>query len=148
MVTTLCFYINPSLLLVQPRKIRPFITERLLMGRRESNQKTNKLCFYLYPIPVFLKTLATISYASLVYHVLHVASPRINEAKYFALHMLLVSIHVSKHSNFSFIALLFMTRLSEHKCSGAIGMLKNGIRVSGVARYNNCHPSTKLVKTN
>ena len=32
---------NPSLVLVQPRKIRRFITERLLMGRKESNQ-TNK----------------------------------------------------------------------------------------------------------
>ena len=30
--------INPSLVLVQPRKTRPFITERLLMGRKESNQ--------------------------------------------------------------------------------------------------------------
>ena len=29
---------NPSLVLVQPRKTRPFITERLLMGRKESNQ--------------------------------------------------------------------------------------------------------------
>ena len=26
--------INPSLVLVQPRKTRPFITERLLMGRK------------------------------------------------------------------------------------------------------------------
>ena len=33
--------IYPSLVLVQPRKTRPFITERLLMGRKESNQ-TNK----------------------------------------------------------------------------------------------------------
>ena len=33
--------INPSLVLVQPRKTRPFITERLLMGRKASNQ-TNK----------------------------------------------------------------------------------------------------------
>ena len=33
--------INPSLVLVQPRKTRPFITEILLMGRKESNQ-TNK----------------------------------------------------------------------------------------------------------
>ena len=33
--------INPSLVLVQPRKTCPFITERLLMGRKESNQ-TNK----------------------------------------------------------------------------------------------------------
>ena len=29
---------NPSLVLVQPRKTRPYITERLLMGRKESNQ--------------------------------------------------------------------------------------------------------------
>ena len=33
--------INPSLVLVQPKKTCPFITERLLMGRKESNQ-TNK----------------------------------------------------------------------------------------------------------
>ena len=33
--------INPSLVLVQPRKTRPFIIERLLIGRKESNQ-TNK----------------------------------------------------------------------------------------------------------
>ena len=34
--------INPSLVLVQPRKTSPFITERLLMGRKESNKQTNK----------------------------------------------------------------------------------------------------------
>ena len=35
--------VNPSSVLVQPRKTRPFITERLLMGRKESNQtKSNK----------------------------------------------------------------------------------------------------------
>ena len=35
-------HINPSLVLVQPqRKTRPCLTERLLMGRKESNQ-TNK----------------------------------------------------------------------------------------------------------
>ena len=34
--------INPSLVLIQPRKTCPFITERLLMGHKESNQtKTN-----------------------------------------------------------------------------------------------------------
>ena len=33
--------IYPSLVLVQPRKTRPCLTERLLMGRKESNQ-TNK----------------------------------------------------------------------------------------------------------
>ena len=39
---------NPSLVLVQPRKTRPYITERLLMGRKESNQtnKTN-ITYYL-----------------------------------------------------------------------------------------------------
>ena len=40
--------INPSLVLVQPRKTRLFITERLLMGRKESNQTRNVhwcLCF-------------------------------------------------------------------------------------------------------
>ena len=38
-----------------------------------------------------------------------------------------------KHSSFSFIALLFMPRLSEHERPGTIGMLKAGVRVSGVA---------------
>ena len=37
-VVSLSKNINPSLVLVQPRKIRPFITDRLLMGRKESNQ--------------------------------------------------------------------------------------------------------------
>ena len=46
-----------------------------------------------------------------------------------------------KHSSFSFIALLFVPRLSPHKRPGAIGMLKAGVRVSDVARYYNCHPS-------
>ena len=40
-VVTLSKNINPSLVPVQPRKNRPFITEILLMGRKESNQ-TNK----------------------------------------------------------------------------------------------------------
>ena len=37
-VVSLSKNIYPSLVLVQPRKTRPFITERLLMGRTESNQ--------------------------------------------------------------------------------------------------------------
>ena len=37
-VVSLSKNINPSLVLVQPRKTRPFITERLLMGRKETNQ--------------------------------------------------------------------------------------------------------------
>ena len=40
-VVSLSKNINPSLVLVQPRKTRPFITVRLLMGCKESNQ-TNK----------------------------------------------------------------------------------------------------------
>ena len=35
--------INPSLVLVQSRKTRPYITEILLMGRKESNQKIKKV---------------------------------------------------------------------------------------------------------
>ena len=44
-VVSLSKNINPSLVLVQPRKTRPFITERLLIGRKESNQtnETNKI---------------------------------------------------------------------------------------------------------
>ena len=30
--------INPSLVLVQCRKTRPFVTERFMMGRKESNK--------------------------------------------------------------------------------------------------------------
>ena len=43
-VVSLSKNINPSLVLVQPRETRPYITERLLMGRKESNQsnKTRK----------------------------------------------------------------------------------------------------------
>ena len=37
-VVTLSKNINPRLVLVQPRKTNPFITERLLMGRKESKQ--------------------------------------------------------------------------------------------------------------
>ena len=37
-VVSLSKNINPSLVLVLPRKTRPFITERLLMGPKKSNQ--------------------------------------------------------------------------------------------------------------
>ena len=40
-VVSLSKNINPSLVLVQPRKTHPFITERLLMGHKESNQAKN-----------------------------------------------------------------------------------------------------------
>ena len=47
-----------------------------------------------------------------------------------------------KQGSFCFIAFLFMPRLSEHERSGVIRMLKDGVCVSDVAIYNNCHPST------
>ena len=40
-VVSLSKNINPSFVLVQPRKTCPFTTERLLMGRKDLNQ-TNK----------------------------------------------------------------------------------------------------------
>ena len=44
-ITVLCHWarrINPILVLVQSRKTRPWLTERLLMGGKESNQTTKK----------------------------------------------------------------------------------------------------------
>ena len=41
-VVSLSKNINPSLVLVQSRKTRSFITERLLMRRKESNLTNNK----------------------------------------------------------------------------------------------------------
>ena len=44
-LTVLCPWardINPSLALVQPKKTHPYITERLLMGHKESNQTKSK----------------------------------------------------------------------------------------------------------
>ena len=40
-VVSLSKNINPSLVMVQPRKTCPYITERLLMGLKESNQTKN-----------------------------------------------------------------------------------------------------------
>ena len=40
--------IDPSLVLVQPRRTRSFVTERLLMGLKESNQtKQNRFWYYM-----------------------------------------------------------------------------------------------------
>ena len=41
-VVSLSKNINPNLVLVQPRKTHPFITERLLIGSKESNQTKTK----------------------------------------------------------------------------------------------------------
>ena len=78
----------------------------------------------------------------MIYYFLHVVSPRINEAKYFIIsHIACRYTCIKKHSSFSFTALLFIPRLSEHERSGTIGKLRAGVRVSGVVRYYNCHPS-------
>ena len=42
-VVSLSKNFNPSLVLVQPRKTRPYITERLFVGRKESNQTNTPL---------------------------------------------------------------------------------------------------------
>ena len=47
-------HIYPSLVLVQPRRTSPFITERLLMGRKETNQTNNKTWHLLYSLILLL----------------------------------------------------------------------------------------------
>ena len=47
-VVSLSKNINPSSVLVQPRKTRPFITERLLMGCKKSNQTNKQIHVKLY----------------------------------------------------------------------------------------------------
>ena len=47
-VVSLSKNINPSLVLVQPRKTRPLITERLLMGRIGSNQTKQNLIITVF----------------------------------------------------------------------------------------------------
>ena len=46
-VVSLSKNINPSLVQVQPRKTQSFVTERLLMGRKESNNKKSNSNVYL-----------------------------------------------------------------------------------------------------
>ena len=70
------------------------------------------------------------------------ASPLYNDAKYFIISYIACRYTcLKKHNRFSFIALLFVPRLFLHELPGAIGMLKAGVRVYGVVRYYNCHPS-------
>ena len=47
--------INPSLVLVQPRKTDPFVTERLLMGRNKSNQTKVKKSTQGFPTVYFVQ---------------------------------------------------------------------------------------------
>ena len=59
-VVSLSRNINPCLVLVQPRKIRPFITERLLMGRKESNQTNQTKTMSLNIVQQFIKEMVKI----------------------------------------------------------------------------------------
>ena len=51
-------HINPSLVLVQPRKTRPFITERLLMGCKGSNQTNKSFQFCIWRLKNSPKTVS------------------------------------------------------------------------------------------
>ena len=74
-VVSLSKNINLSLVLVQPRKTRPFITERILMGRKESKQTNKK---YYRIIIIFKMELSSVHFIStklhnsLIYGYLHV----------------------------------------------------------------------------
>ena len=52
-VVSLSKNINPSVVLVKPRKTRPFITERLLMECEESNQTNKQLTLFNNFIAIF-----------------------------------------------------------------------------------------------
>ena len=58
-VVSLSKNINPSLVLVQPRKTCPFKTERLLMGRKESNQTKSYRDIHAYVYHKYSDTLNT-----------------------------------------------------------------------------------------
>ena len=65
-VVSLSKNINPSLVLVQPRKARPFITERLLIGRKESNKQTYHIIYNPYNGGKLLCTFPVIAVAVVV----------------------------------------------------------------------------------
>ena len=101
------------------------------------------LGFYLYPNTSVLKTLATTCYALLVYYILHVASPRINKAKYFIISHVACKCTCLKNTADLVLQLYYSCQvLSEHDRSGTIGLLKARVRVSDVVRYHNRHLST------
>ena len=79
--------INPSSVLDQPRKTRPFITERLLMGRSESNQtnKPNIITQELSPYFAQMGTHLTINH-QLQNHHLRRVSTRDQDLIYFTLY--------------------------------------------------------------
>ena len=65
-VVSLSKIIYPSLVLVQPRKTRPYITERLLIGRKESNQTH---CVLTGAFTLFCKWEVTVQSLVIIDHV-------------------------------------------------------------------------------
>ena len=65
---------NPSLVLVQPKKIGPFITERLLMGRKESNQtnKNHVIAHFMYLLGQDTTTCLDLLYLSLFFKLTYI----------------------------------------------------------------------------
>ena len=61
-VVSLSKNINPSLVLVKPRKTRPFISEILLMGRKESNQTDKQLTMFNNSIAIFSNSIKNLIY--------------------------------------------------------------------------------------
>ena len=64
-ITALCHWarqVDPSLVLVQPRKTRPYISDRLLMRRKESNQtqQTNTTNAQIRPSELLEQTSAVL----------------------------------------------------------------------------------------
>ena len=88
-VVSLSKSIYPSLVLVQPRKTRPFITERLLMGRKELNQ-TNKNKTNYAPLVAdlflscyerdFMLFLSDSNYADVLKHQIYPTELQLNKA--------------------------------------------------------------------
>ena len=62
--------IYPSLVLVQPRKTRPCLTESLLMGRKESNQTNKQSYKHVFHVCAFSPVVCfnTIFYSSIKDH--------------------------------------------------------------------------------
>ena len=50
-----------------------------------------------------------------------------------------------KQGSFSFIALLFIARLSEHEQSGVIGMLKAGVHVADIIAIRQLYSPSEIV---
>ena len=103
-----------------------YLSKNILVFFNRQDRLVTTLCFYIFLIKTFYRHWPA---PLLVYHVWHVASPRIKEANYFIVSHIACSYTCLKHCSFSSITLLIMPRLSEHERSGAIGMLQAGVQL-------------------